>query len=61
MAVLGGILGAVAGFVVGVVLHVAFWNNSGLADVLPFALAVVGIPLGAAAGRSLVDRRRSSA
>ena len=42
MAVLGGILGAIAGFVVGVVIHVAFWNDAGWADILPFALAVAG-------------------
>ena len=50
MAVLGGILGAIAGFVVGVVIHVAFWNDAGWADILPFALAVAGGLAGAALG-----------
>jgi hypothetical protein len=58
VAVLGGIVGAIAGFVVGVVIHVVFWNNAGWADVIPFVLAIAGIPLGAAAARAVRNRRR---
>jgi hypothetical protein len=50
MVVLGGIVGAIAGFVIGVAIHVAFWNDSGLADVIPFALAVAGALAGSALG-----------
>jgi hypothetical protein len=52
MTVLRGILGAVAGFAIGVVIHVAFWNDEGWADIIPFALAVAGVPLGVALVRA---------
>jgi hypothetical protein len=52
MAVLGGILGALAGFGIGVLIHVAFWNDEGWADVIPFVLAVLGVLTGVALGRS---------
>jgi hypothetical protein len=58
VAVIGGILGAIAGFVIGVVIDVVFWNNAGWADLIPFALAVAGIPLGAAVARAVSDRLR---
>jgi hypothetical protein len=58
LAVLGGIVGAIAGFVVGVVIHVAFWNDAGWADIIPFGLAVAGVLVGAAFGPRLADRSR---
>jgi len=58
MEVLGGILGTIVGFVIGVVIHVVFWNNAGWADLIPFALAVAGIPLGTAVARGVSERRR---
>jgi hypothetical protein len=60
MTVLGGILGAIVGFVVGVVIHVAFWNDKGWADVIPFVLAVACIPAGVALARAAQSRRRSA-
>jgi hypothetical protein len=58
VAVLGGILGAIAGFVVGVVIHVAFWNDAGWADIIPFALAAAGGLAGAALVRRSVESGR---
>ena len=47
---LGGIVGVILGFAVGIVLvEVIFPNDAGWPDVVPFALAVAGWPLGTAA------------
>jgi hypothetical protein len=59
MVVLGGVVGAIAGFVVGVAIHVIFWNDSGLADVIPFALGAAGVLAGSALGRRYVATRNA--
>ncbi|HET7745373.1 MAG TPA: hypothetical protein VFK76_11610 [Gaiellaceae bacterium] len=54
MKVVGVVAGAVVGFVLGIILEVTFANDKGgWADVVPFALAV----LGALVGSSLARRR----
>jgi uncharacterized membrane protein YfcA len=58
VAVLGGVVGAIVGFAVGAFLtEVVFANNQSWPDVVPFALAVLGILAGSALGRRLASRR----
>lgn len=55
---LGGILGVIIGFAVGVLLtEVVFPNDASWPDVVPFALAVAGWPLGTGATEWLHHRR----
>ena len=58
MKVAGGIVGAIVGFAVGGLLtEVIFPNTQSWPDVVPFALAVLGILGGSAAGRRFEVRR----
>jgi hypothetical protein len=48
----GRIVGAILGFAIGVLFtEVVFANDQSWPDVVPFALAVVGIVVGSAVGR----------
>jgi len=54
---LGRIVGAILGFAIGILLtEVIFSNNQSWPDVVPFALAVVGIVAGSALGRRFANR-----
>ena len=56
---LGGIVGVILGFVVGILfVEVIFPNDASWPDVIPFALAVAGWPLGTGATEWL-HRRHS--
>jgi hypothetical protein len=58
VAILGGILGAVAGFAIGILFtEVIFSSKESWPDVVPFALAVLGILAGSSLGRRLRSRR----
>jgi hypothetical protein len=55
---LGGIVGVICGFALGIVFtEVIFPNGAGWPDVVPFALAVAGWPLGTGATEWLHHRR----
>jgi hypothetical protein len=55
---LGGIVGVICGFAVGIVFTEGiFPNDASWPDVIPFALAVAGWPLGTAASGWLHNRR----
>jgi len=56
--VVGGILGAVLGFAVGILFtEVIFANDQSWPDVVPFALAVLGVLVGSSLGRRYAARR----
>jgi hypothetical protein len=59
---LGGIIGAIVGFVVGILLtEVIFANGKSWPDVVPFALAVIGVLAGSALGRRFSQGRARDA
>jgi len=61
MKVAGRVVGAVVGFVVGVALEVMFANDKGgIADVVPFAFAVLGALVGSSLGNRLSARRAAA-
>ena len=58
VTVAAAILGGIAGFAIGVLFtEVLFSNSQSWPDVVPFALAVLGMLTGAALGRRLSLRR----
>ena len=57
MKVAGGIVGAIVGFAVGILFtEVIFANDKSWPDVIPFALAVLGILVGAQLAGRFADR-----
>jgi len=59
MAILGGIVGAIVGFAIGILFtEVIFSNNQSWPDIVPFALAVLGILAGSSFGRRIRSSRR---
>jgi ABC-type antimicrobial peptide transport system permease subunit len=62
VAVLGGFVGAIVGFAVGIFFtEIIYSSTQGWTDVVPFALAVLGILVGSALGRRLASRRSAPA
>jgi H+/Cl- antiporter ClcA len=56
---MGRIVGAIVGFAIGVLFtEVIFANDQSWPDVVPFALAVLGIVLGSAVGRRFAPGAR---
>jgi len=56
-----GLVGAVVGFVVGVLFtEVIFANDQSWPDVVPFALAVLGVVAGVAAANRLAKRNTAA-
>lgn len=56
---MGRIVGAIVGFAVGVLFtEVIFANDQSWPDVVPFALAVLGIVVGSAVGRRFAPGTR---